>query len=583
TDGPQASAKAAYGITPVRHLTQCKGDNAVLYTPSAPVKSVYVYRGWDTLASTSVPATGLQKNLRPEDIGLYVTEAVLEDDAKYLNLTAIYLTEPPVTEEGTMGRLHVQQVSLPGNQDTVRLTCGRFISLGFPPADVIWQDPEGRVLGSTGQADGVFHVDLPPGSPSGNYSCKLDCGTSRNCCMPPHSPLLRRAHAHVDTGVTTVETSASLVDVSENMAAGMAALVNEQLQANMETNEEKLGKWKQKLEQEVSQTVHEYLLSLERRQNETEEIWNEAIEQKFKTMDQALQTHIKKTEKQMDDNISSLNQKFDDLAESIHQNLEELKTQIKTKKTENETQLQEKFAELTAQLTENIQQNLGTAEQNLTTWKSQHEKAIEDLGQLLEEQLDDHLNQLSKTSSRLQERFEELEKESEAVISERVAKAGSELEEKFGNRLSDIQAAVYSIRANTERKAAFRAVLNHPEVIANLPIPFTGHVEDLGGGYTPDTGIYTTPFSGWFTFHAQIFPHFSTNVDSRIDLYRNEEIVARGYCYQGKPGSSYTCSTGLTMHLRAGDRVWVQSLYGHQFWYAPMDNIFSGFMVTPDD
>ncbi|KAK7482378.1 hypothetical protein BaRGS_00026397, partial [Batillaria attramentaria] len=252
-DAPLSAAapdpQAMYGVTPITHLTQCKGDNSALYATSGvvPVKSVYVYRGWDTLASNSIPATGILKgrlevagngsvtltDLRPEDAGLYTIEVIKEDSTKIFALTAVHLAEPPATNDGIMGRLHVQRVSLPGNQGTVRLTCGRFTNLGFPPADVIWQDPEGRVLASTGQAGGVFHVDLAPGSPTGNYSCLLYCGASLSCCLPPHSPLLQHAQIHVDS-TTTPNVERAMTKTGQDMAVAMAAVVSDLLQEKLE-------------------------------------------------------------------------------------------------------------------------------------------------------------------------------------------------------------------------------------------------------------------------------------------------------------------------------------------------------------
>ena len=44
--------------------------------------------------------------------------------------------EAPATQDK---KLHVQSVLSDSNQDYVRLTCGKFTTLGYPPATVLWK------------------------------------------------------------------------------------------------------------------------------------------------------------------------------------------------------------------------------------------------------------------------------------------------------------------------------------------------------------------------------------------------------------------------------------------------------------
>ncbi|KAK7479431.1 hypothetical protein BaRGS_00029348, partial [Batillaria attramentaria] len=132
----------------------------------------------------------------------------------------------------------------------------------------------------------------------------------------------------------------------------------------------------------------------------------------------------------------------------------------------------------------------------------------------------------------------------------------------------------------TGSQAAFHAVLDNSRITSSQPIVFrlVGHV---GGGYDSDTGVYTAPFSGWYTFHVQLFPHISTGADVMMDLFQSGSCIARVNCYQRAAGS-FTCRTGITVHVDASDRLWVQTYYQGPYWTASFDNFFSGVLVTPD-
>ena len=130
------------------------------------------------------------------------------------------------------------------------------------------------------------------------------------------------------------------------------------------------------------------------------------------------------------------------------------------------------------------------------------------------------------------------------------------------------------------RKAAFHGVsLIQPEsVTAHAPIKFTvGH--QVGGGYDSTTGIYTAPYSGFYTFHTRLFPKSAATFF--LDLYQNAYLVSRFLCQD--ENSRFTCSSSVTIHVSAGDRVWMQADdYNGACYNATFDNVFSAVLVLPD-
>nr|KAG5693891.1 hypothetical protein BaRGS_014332 [Batillaria attramentaria] len=150
--------------------------------------------------------------------------------------------------------------------------------------------------------------------------------------------------------------------------------------------------------------------------------------------------------------------------------------------------------------------------------------------------------------------------------------------------VSELQGQTEELKTLSEKlqkTAAFHTFLDKRDVTAKKPIAFN-LLRVVGGGYDSDTGIYTAPFSGWYAFHVQLFPHSSADKDIWMDLYHNSEKVARGVCHQKASGGSFTCRTGITMHVTSGDTLWVQSFYGGPYWVSPFDNFFSGVLVRPD-
>lgn len=69
------------------------------------------------------------------------------------------------------------------------LSCGSFLSRGFPPVDVVFTDPVGQLLRSTRFGNNRFDLDLPLRPLLGNYSCRLHCQASVRGCLPPGTSL----------------------------------------------------------------------------------------------------------------------------------------------------------------------------------------------------------------------------------------------------------------------------------------------------------------------------------------------------------------------------------------------------------
>ncbi|XP_025091647.1 uncharacterized protein LOC112562563 isoform X2 [Pomacea canaliculata] len=190
-------------------VTQCKGSNLTLHEATPRVTVRYVFRGGETLASASVPATGKLKgrlivnsdgrvtltDLKSHDLGTYGVEVQLAED-KRIHSIGLVVREPPKTVDG---KLFVMKNYF-SDSGSIHLTCGTFTTLGFPPVSAVWKDPAGRALSSDGFKDEYFYLDVPADTAdSGDYCCQLDCRAPDFCCLDDQSPLRSCATVHVQT------------------------------------------------------------------------------------------------------------------------------------------------------------------------------------------------------------------------------------------------------------------------------------------------------------------------------------------------------------------------------------------------
>ncbi|KAK7478702.1 hypothetical protein BaRGS_00030087 [Batillaria attramentaria] len=146
--------------------------------------------------------------------------------------------------------------------------------------------------------------------------------------------------------------------------------------------------------------------------------------------------------------------------------------------------------------------------------------------------------------------------------------------ESLEKRLADLESA----RA---AKVAFRTYLKlGTSVSVNHPIQFTP-LQSIGGGYNQYSGIFTVPYNGWYALH--FFLLTKSPVNYYFDVKRNDQVLARAFCNHAAVGQIHTCASSDVRHLKAGDKVWVQSSYGSSLYHgASYDNSFSGFLVYQD-
>ncbi|XP_010901848.2 complement C1q tumor necrosis factor-related protein 3 [Esox lucius] len=154
--------------------------------------------------------------------------------------------------------------------------------------------------------------------------------------------------------------------------------------------------------------------------------------------------------------------------------------------------------------------------------------------------------------------------------------------------LSDVsQLSAMSSAVNVAFSAALRPPSQDSEGYGHIG-PFTAatnlvhkHViTNIGNAYSSSTGSFTAPVNGvyFFTFTSY---SWAKTVNIGVALYKNHEEVALVYEHQDKGDNEDFASSGITLKLVKGDKVYLVLPSGFMVTANAYRNVstFSGFLI----
>ncbi|KAG9282183.1 collagen alpha-2(VIII) chain-like [Astyanax mexicanus] len=196
---------------------------------------------------------------------------------------------------------------------------------------------------------------------------------------------------------------------------------------------------------------------------------------------------------------------------------------------------------------------------------------------------------VSSTKSKLTSEVEKLKEQNEEI---RTALANSQTEVKtlkkentaLKGRLSTAEGDVASLKREVieHPKVAFSAALKSTmgSLSSDANIVYTSVITNIGGGYNPNTGIFTAPSRGVYYFRFTIMGS-NTGYNTGIYMYKNQELLTFLWGYNYNSYGRYI-SGGFTLQLEIGDTVRTQLPNGYILYHQYANtNTFSGFMIFP--
>ncbi|KAG5837186.1 complement C1q and tumor necrosis factor-related protein 9-like [Anguilla rostrata] len=97
------------------------------------------------------------------------------------------------------------------------------------------------------------------------------------------------------------------------------------------------------------------------------------------------------------------------------------------------------------------------------------------------------------------------------------------------------------------------------------PLRFTNVLVNEGGGYRPETGVFTCPVPGFYSFTV----HVSTYGRAQFMINKNGQNVVSAYHSTLCDRKSQMASISSVIELSESDMVWVE------LWGSPRNDIFA--------
>lgn len=125
---------------------------------------------------------------------------------------------------------------------------------------------------------------------------------------------------------------------------------------------------------------------------------------------------------------------------------------------------------------------------------------------------------------------------------------------------------------------AFTAAVTSPSPTWNSgTLIFDVIITNIGNGYNPSTGMFTSPQEGTYVFYVSALEYKKQYL--KIDIVMNSASKVRAV---SDSSATYQTATNMVViHLQKGDRVWVRHFFGKGYTSANVpETTFSGFLIS---
>ena len=128
-----------------------------------------------------------------------------------------------------------------------------------------------------------------------------------------------------------------------------------------------------------------------------------------------------------------------------------------------------------------------------------------------------------------------------------------------------------------KQKVAFTAgVTSSSSTWRSGTLIFNSIILNVGNGYNPSTGVFTSPVAGTYVFYVTAVEYLKQHL--QVEIVLNSVSKVRTLSYSD---ANYQTGTNMAvLNLQKGDSVWVRHIYGNGFWTESVPiTTFTGFLI----
>ena len=137
--------------------------------------------------------------------------------------------------------------------------------------------------------------------------------------------------------------------------------------------------------------------------------------------------------------------------------------------------------------------------------------------------------------------------------------------------------SIFLLFTDPKQKVAFTTGVKSSSSTWNSgTLIFNSVILNVGNGYNPSTGVFTSPVAGTYVFYVTAVE--SIKQDLRVDIVLNSVSKVRTMGYSD---AAYQTGTNMVvLNLQKGDSVWVMYNDGTGYWTQTVPaTTFTGFLI----
>ena len=135
----------------------------------------------------------------------------------------------------------------------------------------------------------------------------------------------------------------------------------------------------------------------------------------------------------------------------------------------------------------------------------------------------------------------------------------------------------FLLLTDQKQKVAFTAGVSSTSTTWNSgTLIFNSVILNVGDGYNPSTGVFTSPVAGTYVFYVSAVEYLSQYLQVDIVLNSVSKVTLLG-----ESAAAYQTGTNMVvLNLQKGDSVWVRHASGKGYWSTRVPaTTFSGFLI----